>query len=571
MNTINTKLSIFLPRTQDLLDEARDFLKSTDNLKLIEYASQIPVAAADGNKKINIAFAGRYSAGKSSLLTILTGVELKIGEGIVTSKTQKLDWHGINVWDTPGLMTEIRPEHDAMTKKLLSEVDLVVYVITSELFEPCVLKDFRDLAFSLDRKEEMMLVVNKMRNAGNSEAERRIKYQNLSENLYPASPDDFHVTFVDAKSWLGAQNETDEYYKAKKIKASNIEELTANLDAFTETRGWLGRFTSTLYSLEHILQEALNSLPSGDFEVDASREYLTREKNMYMDCERNLLQRVSGEIEEFLNFSVGQANELANILEPGLTQEQFNSKEKDCIYAVEQKQNMLIASVDKIIFDESQILKKRLSELENGDFAQNLSEKLNIRLRKMDSFMSDRTKKGIKKSSDIADQMGKWLQANTVGKKAGKAGLQGVSGSNVHETVLKIGNMLGHKFKPYEALKWTKGLKVAGTVLSVVGIVVSVGMEVANDAEQDKISNNLRKNRGDVRKHFEDWARDIRKNITENITKMIQDEIKPRIDDCNSRLDELEKMNHENETIRLRLVDLRRKTNLLLCEIHRNC
>ena len=571
MNTISTKLSVFSPRTQDLLDEARSFLKSTDNIQLIQYASQIPDSATDGKEKINIAFAGRYSAGKSSILSILTGEKLAIGEGIVTSQTQKLDWHGINVWDTPGLNTEIRPEHDAMTKELLSKVDLIVYVITSELFETCTLADFRDLAFARDRKEEMMLVVNKMRDAGNSNVVREEKNKTLRQNLDPAVPEDFHVTYVDAKSWLSAQDETDEYYKGKKIKVSNIEQLAANLDAFAEAKGWLGRFTSTLYSLEHILQEALNILPTGDSEADASREYLTREKNIYIDCERSLRLRIASEIEDFQNYTVGQANEMANILEPGLTQEQFNGKERECIAAVENKRGALAAAVDQIISDESEKLKKKLSSLENGDFAQSLSEKLHIRLRKMDQVLPEGSKKTIHKGGDAAGKMGKWLVDNTKGANPGQAGLSGLSGSNVHDTVLKIGHMLGHKFKPYEALKWTKGLKVAGTALTVVGIVVSVGMEVANDIEQDKISDNLRKNRGQIRKHYEDWAESIRKQITDEISTMIKKEIQPRIDDCNNRLEELENINHTNETTRQRLIELRRKTYALLCEIHRNC
>ena len=574
MKGVNTKLSVFSPRTQQILDEARDFLKNTNEDQLIQLASQIPRGATDGNEKINIAFAGQYSAGKSSLLTILTGESLEIGEGIVTSKTQKLDWHGINVWDTPGLHTEIHPEHDDMTKELLSNVDLIVYVITNELFDRCVLADFRSLAFAHDRKEEMMLVVNKMgrESRGNSEAARNSKNTNLHEILAPAAPEDFHITYVDAKSWFGAQLETDEYFRQKKLKTSNIDQLVSNLDTFAAAKGWLGRFTSTLYTLEHILQEALNSLPTGDSLADASTEYLIREKNIYLECERNLQLRVFTELDTFRNFTAEKAAEMANLLEPGLTQEQFDSSEKRCIAEIDAKRKELVSAIDRIIADESQKLKSKLSDLENGDFAKDLTKKLHIRLKKMDKVLTDPTTQTvINKGGDIAGKMGQWLKANTAGSNAGKGSFAGLGGSNVHETVLKIGHMLGHKFKPYEALKWTRGLKVAGTVLAVVGIVVSVGMEVANDIEQEKISANLQKNRSEVRKHYDDWVAGIAKQIMDGIADLIDKDLKPRIDDCNNRLEEIEKISATAQTTRQGVITLLKRNHDLLCDIHRNC
>ena len=39
---------------------------------------------------------------------------------------------------------------------------------------------------------------------------------------------------------------------------------------------------------------------------------------------------------------------------------------------------------------------------------------------------------------------------------------------------VKIGQKIGHKFKPWEAVKWVKGINVAGKVLGVFGVVFSV-------------------------------------------------------------------------------------------------
>ena len=60
MKGVNTNLSVFSPKTQQLLDEARGFLKESNEDQLIQLASRIPRGATDGNEKINIAFAGQY-------------------------------------------------------------------------------------------------------------------------------------------------------------------------------------------------------------------------------------------------------------------------------------------------------------------------------------------------------------------------------------------------------------------------------------------------------------------------------------------------------------------------------
>ena len=73
----------------------------------------------ENNEKIHLVFVGQYSAGKSSIISMLTGRrDIKIGEGITTQKVTKYDWNGIEVIDTPGIHTELRPDHDGFLMKL---------------------------------------------------------------------------------------------------------------------------------------------------------------------------------------------------------------------------------------------------------------------------------------------------------------------------------------------------------------------------------------------------------------------------------------------------------------------
>lgn len=72
---------------------------------------------------------GQYSAGKSSILSILTGTQLEVGQGVTTSTCNFLDWNGIEVVDTPGIHTQKRPDHDEITYQAMSEADLIVLYV----------------------------------------------------------------------------------------------------------------------------------------------------------------------------------------------------------------------------------------------------------------------------------------------------------------------------------------------------------------------------------------------------------------------------------------------------------
>ena len=67
----------------------------------------------------------------------------------------------IRLLDTPGIHAGY-PDHDELTYQTIDKADLLVFVITSELFDDVIGSHFRDLAFKRDKAREILLVVNKM-------------------------------------------------------------------------------------------------------------------------------------------------------------------------------------------------------------------------------------------------------------------------------------------------------------------------------------------------------------------------------------------------------------------------
>ena len=68
---------------------------------------------AENSDKVKIVFAGQYSAGKSSIIKMLTGDDtVATGAKITTEETHAYEWNGLEIVDTPGVHTTLRPDHD---------------------------------------------------------------------------------------------------------------------------------------------------------------------------------------------------------------------------------------------------------------------------------------------------------------------------------------------------------------------------------------------------------------------------------------------------------------------------
>ena len=89
------KIAGFAQRSTELKEKARAALISAG----------VDIQIRDNKSDaIRLVFAGQYSAGKSSILKMLTGrADIAIGADITTQQAHTYDWNGIEVVDTPGI------------------------------------------------------------------------------------------------------------------------------------------------------------------------------------------------------------------------------------------------------------------------------------------------------------------------------------------------------------------------------------------------------------------------------------------------------------------------------------
>ena len=145
--------------------------------------------SGDESGRVKIVFAGQYSAGKSSIIKMLTGDgSVATGAEITTQETHSYEWNGLEIVDTPGVHTTLRPDHDEISYNAIAAADILVFVVTNELFDSYMAEHFRRLAIDKDKAGEMVLVVNKMERAagGNTAAQQDIIREGLRSVLKSA-------------------------------------------------------------------------------------------------------------------------------------------------------------------------------------------------------------------------------------------------------------------------------------------------------------------------------------------------------------------------------------------------
>ena len=477
---------------------------------------------------LNLVFAGQYSAGKSSLIKMLTGIEhIKIGAGVTTDFVTQYEHKSLNIWDTPGILAGECEQHDAKALEAIAKADLLVYVITNELFDNVVGAAFRNLCFNQGRAKEMMIVINKFES---DSADKETKITGITQVLEPKIPEDFPIVFTDAQSFFDAFDEDDEQERHELVALSNAEGFAKAIDDFVAKRGLYARLTTPLQQLQIKLESKIDELTISDPLQKGLVSLLTQNKRVFQVNRRDLIKKVNADLDKLNSQIVEQGNRLADTL--GGEQEEFekiqDSSTHECERLITSALEDLQVTVDECLVD----LEAELVELANTPASLKINEALEAaknfnpeaEQEKVGSVTKDDP---LKLNSALSQSMTKsaekgfsFLAKSAVGD-ASKTGLKSVSGSTLHTAIKEIGGFFGYKFKAWEAVKIAdkigKGAKFLGPAMAIFG----VGMQVYDDYQQSEHEKEIRKIKRDIRKNFKDYSDSVRKSIDAQVEKLL--------------------------------------------------
>ncbi len=567
----------WLERGRDLLTRVGSTIDKAPSENVRVLRQRLPTSVVPKEEAVRVVFAGQYSAGKSSLLKAMTARDdIAVGAGITTQEAHEYDWNGVEVIDTPGVHTELRPDHDAITYEAISGADLVVFLVTNELFDAHLAGHFRKLAIERDKAHEMLLVVNKMRRSagGNTTASQDVIRDDLRKVLAPFTPEQFHISFIDAEAALEARQEADAEVGRVLLKKSGIHTFLDEFNDFVREKGLASRYTTALYQIEQVLQEALAAESTGDKDVDGLEELLLQQRRALMEMQAQIPHSVAHQVQQATSGIRQDGRAVADLIHGGAEPKAIDSKLREAQDRVQQRADELAALVQSTVEQHMEKLSERVNQIAQSQLAKELLPRLVARvevdLGKIDVDPQVLTK--ARKASDVSRQLGGFLIRNSFNSTARTFGgmfkLNQYSGTATHGAVKAVGGFFGKSFKPWEAVKWTRAIANAGRVLAVAGTVLTFVLQLKEDAGQAKLEADLRESRSAVRAGFNDVANVIEIHFDKATGAYVAKTIGERLGEVDRQLAELREMQQSRGDLFQDLVGLLDDARALIRHMH---
>jgi 50S ribosome-binding GTPase/Dynamin-like helical domain len=469
------------------------------------------------NGIITVAFVGQYNAGKSTTISALTGRrDIKIDSDIATDVTATYDWNSIKLIDTPGLFTD-REDHDEITYEAINKADLLVFSLTYMLFDSITVENFKKLAYEKGYRWKMMLLINKMSDEAGDEAQKIANYRkSLAEALKPYSLDEFPVCFIDAKDYCDGVDQEDDFL----IEISRFQTFIDSLNKFVKRRAALARFDTPVRIALASIDEAQLSFIRNSNQDTAFLEVLTRLSRTVRKERERLRTKVHSIALEMSSAIAKEGTILAAAVGTEQDFEVLNKQsELNLQKHYEKAETKLQDTVNSAVED----IREEVAEVLNSNLVQAfiacLDKSLNVSAQNIDSErilgQLDRLKSIGTTAGVPLKYVANFATRGGIFKTAGEGFLRSwdVAGSGLHKTVLTVGEFVGFKFKPWQAVGIAKNV---GNLAMVLGPALSL-LAVAADAysmhQEKQREQKMAEVRCDISSHFQSIAKDLENQI----------------------------------------------------------
>lgn len=466
-------------KLQELINKTYKVLEETHSEDLKEKLKS-EIAELNNRTDLRVAFVGQYNSGKSTIISAITGnKDVKIEANVATDEVSEYRWNNIVLMDTPGILAGKVEQHDERTKEALKKSDLIVYVLTSQLFDDVIFENFIDLAYNQALKDKMLVAVNKMSMEKGDFDELKQNYTESIKSIFKERgyEFDFDTIFIDAADYIEGVEDNDIEF----VKLSNFQQFISSLNQFVTQKGLVKKQFDTPIRL---LKSSLSDIALSNFDPNLQillEQGIKKIKGSKRNIERNINLIISKFEQEIKN----EGYSLANLI--GETdKETFKREEENYQRFVKQKIDETTSSIENSIKEEEEELVRELDDFENKEavilYQESITKKLEM------PNLSPSQRNSLEKQKSIISFLHKGsneIVKQTV-KNSLESGLKTVSGSNAHKAVYEIGKFFGHKFKPWGAVKIAgnigKFAKYGGAALSVI----TTGLDIWNYHKEEK-------------------------------------------------------------------------------------
>ena len=579
------KLSKLTKKASKLLEDVQQ-----EYQKLNLDDSALPKVLSDSDSVIKLVFVGQYSAGKSSIVKMLTGQEVEIDASITTQTAQPYSWNGLEIIDTPGIHNELRPDHDKLTYDQINHAALLIFVITNEGFSQRMGDHFRTLAIEQKRAANMVLVVNKMdRTAlGNVPEQQNIVAGDLEKVTEPYKPQDLYLSFLDTTSYFDSLEETDSEIKAELLQLSGHDAFVSNLNEFVSSHKLLAKVTKPLYTVANVIRNNINlNLANNDKDIAEFLQTIDYRKNLLNEGKRQCLRDIRDIATACRNEILQQGREAANVIQPTNEKTMIDNTITDAQHKVEEIVNNYNSKIEDTIRKSLADIGEEIDVYNSTDFVKQINLKIDNRIKFERQSAGNGAIGGA--LAGIGALIGKFANPAAVavgnpgafailaGKGVGAGAnflLAGELGIFAKAIAVPLENFVVKLLTPSPTV-WQKiGASLArnagaiGNIVAGVGAAFAIVMEVKAAKEAQELENLLQTEREKLINSFNDIADKIYNSMNDNATKWAKENIDSIINECDKNIQSLRSEKEQSKLIDVKLRQLLKQTEDPIDEIH---
>lgn len=314
-----------------VVDQAERLLARADTPDSPALAARVAECRARllSDAPLRVALVGEFSSGKSSLISALTAAEVAVSADVCTTETKAFEWRGFTIIDTPGVQAQgDATDHDRIARQATVDADLVLFVVTNELFNPRLADHLRFILDDdgLGLAGKTALIINKVDRESNPPEVLRASVQTVL-GPHQSVP----VFLCAARKCVDARTAPD-HLRDRFLRQSRIDDLIAGIDSFVDSSGAFGRLTAPLQVIEDVLADVRAALAPTDTDrtrVELARRQKTvlqRLQTRLLELRRNWKQQAFSAVLQNAESAVEQVNELTTkadlqgLLDLGLAQ-----------------------------------------------------------------------------------------------------------------------------------------------------------------------------------------------------------------------------------------------------------
>lgn len=510
------------------------------------------------DEDIIIAFIGQYSAGKSTIISALTGNRnIKINANIATEKAKRYKWvDQITLVDTPGLHTENK-HHDLEAEKAINNSNMLIYCITNELFDEVSIVDYKKWVYDRGYKDKMFLVVNKMSRETGDFEELVVNYtESINEALKPYSLQDVRYNFIDARDYLDGTLDPD---LEELVKLSRFKDFTSNLNEFIDEKGLLAKLDTPIKVIINSIDSTLNSLSGKETDqylISLLDRVYKRTNYTINQIEKKSKHIVKENLNTFVAYGYNIAQNIGN--------EDFVFNEFEFEQKLEEVGLVINDEINKLLETESQDLAEEIRDVLESDLGKIYIKAISKEpeYNHLDLTSKNNTNNFLK----VIDSISRPGVRNFFSSKGFSlaATSSEVSGTALHQTVKVVGNNLGVKFKPWEAVNIAKNLGKFFSGVTVVLNIVSLFSDMKETGKEEEQYNQLWKQKQEMRTIVTDIAKEIEKEYDIQVQSAIEeyeeilDKIKMKKENKLKEIDRQKVMEEKLETEKQKLKELQK-------------